>query len=121
LAGCTRLAVDPFRLLPFVDLAFDDSVADLHGQAIDGGVVGQRQHVDGFNVARARIQEALRDAHTRDDAGHGDPQIGLERCRGRERAAELEQQAARRLCYSAARRLRRQRRVEQEPGGERQH
>jgi hypothetical protein len=122
LPGRTRLAVNAFRLLALVYLALDDALADLHRQAVDGRVVRKRQHVDGFHVARAGIQEALRDAHARDDAGHGQSQVGLERLRRRERARRVLEQQRRRADVgrklSGAGGLRGQRRVEQQRGSD---
>ena len=102
-----RFAIDSLGSLTLVNLAFDDTFADLHQQSIDGRIVGERQRVDRLGVARAGVPEALGDAHACDDAGHRDAQVGLERRRGRVAAVgSLKQQAlARRrsLGNSAAR------------------
>jgi hypothetical protein len=88
--------VDALGRLTLVDFSFDHALADFHREPVDGRVVGQRQHVDGLDVRRAGIAEALRHAHARDDASDGQPQVGLDRRRGRERAVRVLEQQRRR-------------------------
>ena len=124
LPGDARFAVDALGRVPLVDLALDHALADLHGKAIDGGVVRERQHVHGLHVARAAVAEPLCYAHARHDARDGQPKVRLEGSRGGKRAVcVLEQQRRRadvRRKLGRAGGLRRQRRVEQQPGGEHQ-
>src|SRR5262249_48420985 len=69
---------------PLLDDALDQPIADLHAQMVDGGILGQGEHVDAFRPGGAGVRELLANARPRHDAGHGDVDVGLER-RGRYR------------------------------------
>ena len=95
--------VSALRVLPLLDLAFDDAFADLHAQVIDRGLLRQREHVDSLAPVRGRIDEALRDARTRRHAGDIDVNVGEKKWRSDFRLA-IEQQRA--LLRVSARRRR---------------
>ena len=77
-----------FRLLvlrlgrrPLLNHALDQPVADLHAEMVDRGVLGQREDVDALRPRGAGVRELLTNARPRDDAGHHDVDVGLERRR----------------------------------------
>jgi D-xylose transport system permease protein len=70
LAFATCLVVGVLRLDLFLDVAADGAVAQVHEQLVNGGVVGQRKHVQAFNPILARIGKLLGHVHPRDIARH---------------------------------------------------
>ena len=42
-----------------MDLTFDETVADLHAQAVDAGIGGQGKDVDSLDPGIRRVLEAL--------------------------------------------------------------
>lgn len=70
LSGLPRLFVDHACLLPFLDVADNDAVADNDLERIDGAAVRQRINVSGFHPLVGRIAENLRDAGTDGRAGY---------------------------------------------------
>ena len=67
-AGCP---VYPRRLLTFAYLADNTAFADLDFKSIDGGLLGQRQHVDRLLPLLRAVDELLLQAHFRHQPAHG--------------------------------------------------
>jgi hypothetical protein len=72
---CAFVCPSGFNAL--LDLSFDDSGADDHMQAVDGGGLRQREDVDRFHPLLYRVEELLRDLGSQDDAGDADVGVGV--------------------------------------------
>ena len=59
-----------------MDLAFDEAVTDLHAQAVNAGVLGQRENISAFDPGLGGIFKALCDRGTDDRSGYVEGNIG---------------------------------------------
>ena len=71
-----RLLVRLTRRLALLDHAEDGSPADLHLEAVDGCVFGQRKDVDPLEPLVRRVDERLADIAAGDDAADVDRHLG---------------------------------------------
>ena len=78
LAFLLGLFIDLLRFGSFLDLAFDDALADNHAQMIDGGRLRQGEHIDPLRPVLSLVREFLFDDGSRDHTGHRDLHVGLE-------------------------------------------
>ncbi len=76
-----RLFVDPFRLDTLADVRLDDALADREKHPVHGSALRERENIDAFDAVAGRVGEALPDRRARDDAGHADRDVRLERRR----------------------------------------
>ncbi len=91
------LLVDFASFLARLDLAFDEAIADLHLQDVDGGIFRQREDVGALDPSLARVLEALGDLDAGDGTGDIHLDVGLQARRLDEEAGFLggkEQRAA---------------------------
>jgi hypothetical protein len=65
-----RLLVDDARLLPLLDIADHDAVADHHLERIDRAAIGQRIDINRFDPIVRRVAEDLGDAGAKRGARH---------------------------------------------------
>ena len=73
-----RLFVDDAGLLPLLDVADDDAVADHHLQRVDRAARRQRIDVGRLDPVLGRVAEDLRDAGADRRAGYGEVDIDAE-------------------------------------------
>ena len=59
------------------DLAAHRAVADLHGHVVDGGVLRQREGVDGFDLFLVGVLEFLRDGDAGEEAADLRLDVGM--------------------------------------------
>ena len=78
LAFLLGLFIDLLRFGSFLDLAFDEALADLHAQVIDGGSLRQGKHIDPLRPVLSLVREFLFDDGSRDHTSHRDLHVGLE-------------------------------------------
>ena len=71
-----RLFIDDAGLLPLLDVADDDAIADHHLQRVDRAARRQRIDVDRLDPVLRRVAENLRDAGA--DRGAGDGEIDID-------------------------------------------
>ena len=75
------LFIDLLGYGPFFNLSFDDPLADVHPQVIDGSCFREREDVDALKpvaFSGARIRKFLTDRRAGDGAGDGNVHVGLE-------------------------------------------
>ena len=78
LAVPRRLFIDDAGLLPLLDVADDDAIADHHLQRVDRAARRQRIDVDSLDPVLRRVAENLRDAGADRGAGYGEIDIDAE-------------------------------------------
>ncbi|MGY3428240.1 hypothetical protein ACVWZW_008744 [Bradyrhizobium sp. F1.13.4] len=94
LAGAARLFVDHARLLPLLDVADDDAVADHHLQRIDGTAGGERIDIGRLDPVLGRVAEDLGDSCSQCRARDRDVDIDAEADRFRVGPVLLQKQGA---------------------------
>jgi hypothetical protein len=78
LPRCARRFIDDAGLLPLLDVADDDAIADHHLQRVDRAARRQRIDVSSLDPVLRRVAEDLRDAGANRGAGYGEIDIDAE-------------------------------------------
>ena len=76
LAGGARLFIDAAGFAAFMDLAFDEAVADLHAQPVDTGIGRQGKDISALDPGIGGVLEALGDGGADDRAGDVQRDVG---------------------------------------------
>ncbi len=76
-AGVLGVLVDGAGFLAALDEAAHGAVADLDGHVVDGGVLWQREGIDGFDVLGGGVGKNLRDRHAGEEAADAGANVGV--------------------------------------------
>ena len=77
MAGLSGVLKDRSRLVPPLDDAAHGAIAYLDGHVVDGGILWEREGIDGFDFLRQRILECLRNLNPCDETADRSANLGM--------------------------------------------